>query len=158
MEAEMVLRYRNRKLGKITPATDKLAYERVVRLPADLAVVYSAVQNFRLDLAKGFHHSLDVWEKIQASYFQELQELLIQQRCNHYPGNNNEPWIHVSHVGTMRQPTDRAVQLKEIFDALFARNDEKLLDSDLYPTPHNCVTMQQIQRLYRRVNNHLYAH
>lgn len=159
MQAELVLRYRDRKLGKVAPANDKLAHQRIVRLPADLATLYSAVQNFRLDLAKGYHASLDVWEIVQASYFRELRDLMEEDGINHYPGDENgEPWIQVNPKLRVKFPSDRVIKLKEIFDAIFQRNDESLLDSEFYPTPYNCTTTGAINAYHARLTKRFLAH
>lgn len=158
MFQELALRYRGRKRGKIAPATEQLACDRIVYLPLDLAVLYSVVQNFRLDLAKGYHTSMTQWRQVEASYFREVQEAFEEDGFNHFPGDNAEPWIHLRTISTLIQPTARVLRLKQVFDEIFSRDDESLLDGELYPTPFNCVTNMQIDAFYLRMQQQMQMH
>ena len=138
---------RGRRLGTIPPANEKLAFERVVKLPLDLAILYAAVQNFRLDLVKGFYTGIGQWHYHCVSYIQEASELLGETGANHFPGDNGLPWIQVMQEHGTRPPLSKQVTaLKRVFDEIFRDGQEWALDGSAYPTPSNCVTSAQIQQ------------
>lgn len=130
----------------------KFAYERIVYLPLDLAIIHAAAQNFRLDFLKGVYPRADWWTVVSDDYKQEAYNELAQNGFNMYPGYNEEPWIHVSKLGPKRSHTPLQAKLESIYTVLFERNDEDIFDTSLFPTPQNAGTYNQINRLEDRVD------
>jgi hypothetical protein len=143
----------SRKFGKIEENQGVIACDRVVPLPFDLATVYTAAQNFRIDLAKGYHTRPSDWVLVQASYMQEALEVLQEQGCGLYPGENNEPWITVRVVGNVPMPSPRAMSLSLIFTFLFVRNDVSLFTSKYFPHPAKINTAEAIKDLQTEINS-----
>jgi hypothetical protein len=143
-----------RRHGHINKNKDTLACDRVIHLPFDLAIVYSAVQNFRIDLAKGIHPNIRVWENVKYAYLEEALELLQEQGCNHYPGDNDEPWIQARTISHVPMPSPRAMKLAEIFQVLFDRDNVNLLKSEHFPNPREVNTNGKIEQLQLKINAH----
>lgn len=131
---------------------DQLAFDRIVYLPFDLATVYAAEQNFRMDVAKGCHHNLAVWEDVQHSYLEEALQILKDQACNLFPGNNDEPWIHVNTIGLLKMPSQRGAALMGILNVLFSKGDVDLLKDKLFPHPRVVNHDRMIGQLTTAVN------
>lgn len=147
-----------KQINCIDEITDQLAFERVVYLPFDLAVLYSAAQNFRLDLAKGFHASAADWKLVQISYYEEVYELMRTDGCNLYPGENAELWIHCKTLGSFPMPTGRALTLNGIFDTLFSHPDTTLLTGEFYPNPRTCNNDLRVTEASQKLARKLHFH
>jgi hypothetical protein len=153
------VRRRRAKSKVSTSSPEELAFERIVFLPMDLAVVYSAAQNFRLDVAKGCHTDIKhAWKQYWESYYYEAKETLLAVYCNHFPGNNPEPWIHLRQYGLVAYDSVRAEELLEIFRLIFERNDSELFSSQLYPDPRTSNDGIKIHRLNEKVKQRLKYH
>lgn len=146
-DSRTTARQRRTHSKRVRPATDEFAFERVVCLSFDIAVVHAAAQNFRLDLAKGFHSSPSNWLEYFEDYYDEAQEVLRTYTCNHFPGNNGEPWIHLAmSPGKLRADSSAACVLMELFNSIFSRDNLQLLDGEFYPDPRVCKDRLSIQR------------
>jgi len=143
--------------GRINKNKGNFACDRVVYLPFDLATIFSAVQNFRIDLAKGIHSSAAVWENVQASYLEEALRTLQEDGCNLYPGENDEPWIQAHAHGIVPMPSQRAQKLNGIFAVFFSRDNTNLFKHPLFPRPEVINTGMKISALEDKVNQ-LFAH
>lgn len=136
-----VYRAPNKSLTMRTPrraiqrSADKLAYERVVCLPFDLATVHGAAQNFRLDVAKGIHRTYAIWADMAEDYCEEALGHIQTHGTNLYPGDNDEPWIQIVTTAQVTMPSKRAQNLAEIFTLFFERNDPALFTHAHFPKP-----------------------
>lgn len=142
---------KNRIRGKLNKNKDRLAVDRVVRLPVDLATVYAAAQNFRIDLAKGIYPSTAMWKVMKEEYLEEALELMKEQGSNLFPGDNDEPWIQLQAVGHITFPSVRAQSLVKIFDVLFSRDNTNLLKGVWFPTPESLNTDMAIAAHYHKI-------
>jgi hypothetical protein len=125
-----------RRINTVAQSDERLSIDRRVYLPFDLAIVHGAMQNFRLDLAKGMHHYLDDWLLYKSNYLSEALGYMKDDGCNLYPGHNSEWWIHTERTcGVLRMPTDRSVRLLDLFDMWIDMDDPELLKSDDFPCP-----------------------
>lgn len=161
---------RGKKQGILKPVTSRLACDRVIHLPFQMAVVYSAAQNFMLDLVKGIHPHMRDWRHLQYSYLYEAEHLLTTEGANLYPGENDEPWIHKQYVTGNYQvgarmlvtPQDEeddvTFPLKMCFAVLFNKNDDRWLNSELFPDPEIHNTYEKIQSLSNEINKVLVHH
>jgi hypothetical protein len=147
-----------RRRGRLNKNKGTLAYARVVGLPFDLATVYAAAQNFRIDLAKAIHPSTKVWPLVQDNYLREALECMQEQGCNLYPGDNDEPWIHVRTVGIVPIPSPRAQTLSSIFDQLFERDNTNLFKSEYFPRPEAVNSDEKIAQLKVKINHKFVYH
>ncbi len=98
----------------------KYAHERIVYLPPDLAIVYALEQNFRLDLQRG-NVSVQRWEFEKHAYLREAVDLVLEQGFNYYPGSNDEPWLHVKHLGERKIKTAHSDALIDLFNLYYDR-------------------------------------
>lgn len=118
---------------------DLLAFQRVVVLPLDLAIIHGAAQNFRLDLSVGYHPSSSVWVGLKDAYYEEASAHVHHAGFNLFPGYNDEPWIHVGAMSTFSSLNSRSSMLDEAYVLAFDRYPERLQAAGLFPDPrrHN---------------------
>lgn len=136
IEHDQETRYRKRYPRIALPHDgDLLAYQRVVVLPLDLAVVHGAAQNFRLDLSVGYHSDSSVWTHLKDAYYEEASAHVNYAGFNLFPGFNDEPWIHVGSLSTFSATNARSAMLDECYVLAFDRSPEVLVASGLFPDP-----------------------
>jgi hypothetical protein len=126
-----------------------LAYETLVYLNSDFAIVYSAVQNFLADYEKGFQKKLSDWSARFGDYIAEAADNIKNDGFNFYPGYGQGVWIHCRDPFTtpIYYPSIRSQKLLEYFIRLFSRDDPELLLTSLMPDPQIHVTGEAVTEL-----------
>lgn len=118
----------------------KYAYQRIVYLPPDLAVVYALEQNFRLDIERGIISGPDRWVYEKGPYFREAMELIGEQGSNYYPGDNDEPWLHSVSTGQAGLTSRSGNELMMLFDLYYERAQVENRYELIIPSPQRINT------------------